>query len=218
MDFARVTTWIFDLDNTLYPPGVGLFAQIERRMTAYVARELGLAEPEADRLRAQYWRDHGTTLAGLMAEHAIDPHPYLAEVHDIDFSALTPDAALAAAIAALPGRKIVHTNADAAYAGHVLARRGLGGFEAIYGIGEVDFHPKPDPRAYHAVLDAHGIDPTRAAFFEDDPRNLAVPHDLGMVTVLVGGGGTAPPAPHIHHVTDNLTAFLAGLTLAPAHD
>ena len=220
MDFAHVDCWIFDLDNTLYHPEVRLFAQIERRMTAYVMRELGVDEAEASRLRDHYWRSHGTTLAGLMAEHGIDPGPYLADVHDIDFSALRPDPQLAAAIAALPGRKIVHTNADAAYAGRVLAHRGLpAAFEAIYGVEEVGFHPKPDPRAYHAVLDAHGIDPTRAAFFEDDPRNLAVPEALGMVTVLVGAGRTGPdavaegadPGPHVHHRTDDLTAFLLAL-------
>ena len=112
MDFQDVTTWIFDLDNTLYPPEVQLFAQIERRMTAYVMRTLGVSEPEAHRLRKHYWREHGTTLAGLMAEHGIEPLPYLHDVHDIDFSVLTPDPELAARIRALPGRKIVHTNGD----------------------------------------------------------------------------------------------------------
>ena len=218
-DFAHVDAWIFDLDNTLYHPDARLFAQIEIRMTAYVMRELGVSEAEASHLRDAYWRQHGTTLAGLMAEHGIDPAPYLAEVHDIDMSGLTPDPALAAAIAALPGRKIVHTNADAAYAGRVLDRRALPVFEAVYGVEEVDFHPKPDPRAYQAVLAAHGIDPTRAAFFEDDPRNLIEPDRLGMVTVLVGAGRDGPdelPADHVHgahvhHRTDDLTAFLLAL-------
>ena len=216
MDFARVECWIFDLDNTLYHPQVRLFDQIERRMTAYVMRELGVPEAEANQLRKDYWRNHGTTLAGLMAEHRIDPHAYLADVHDIDFSNLLPDPQLAAAIAALPGRKIVHTNADAFYAGKVLAHRDLAVFEAIYGIDVLDFVPKPDPRAYAAVIDAHGIDPARACFFEDDPRNLAVPHDLGMVTVLVGHGRDGPDelavgvahGPHVQHQTHDLTAFL----------
>ncbi|MDO5704690.1 MAG: pyrimidine 5'-nucleotidase [Paracoccus sp. (in: a-proteobacteria)] len=216
MDFTRVDFWIFDLDNTLYHPSARLFSQIEQRMTAYVMRELGVAQPEANRLRNHYWRTHGTTLAGLMAEHGIDPMPYLDDVHDIDFSVLHPDPALATAITALPGRKIVHTNADAAYAGKVLAYRDLPVFEAVYGVAEAGFHPKPDPRAYAAVLDAHGIDPTRAAFFEDDPRNLIVPDELGMVTVLVGHGRDGPDeltrdavhGKHVHHQTHDLTAFL----------
>lgn len=224
MEFSNVECWIFDLDNTLYHPEVRLFAQIERRMTAYVMRELGVDEAEASRLRDHYWRGHGTTLAGLMTEHGIDPLPYLADVHDIDFSVLRPDPALAAAIAALPGRKIIHTNADRAYAKRVLEHRGLGApdlFEAIYGVEESGFHPKPELRAYQLVLDAHGIDPRRAAFFEDDPRNLSVPHDLGMVTVLVGDGRHGPDelaadhdhGPHVQHRTQDLTAFLLALAV-----
>lgn len=219
MDFQHITTWIFDLDNTLYAPDVRLFSQIEKRMTAYVMREIGVPEPEANRLRDHYWRQHGTTLAGLMAEHAIDPMPYLHEVHDIDFSGLTPDPELAALILALPGRKIVHTNGDHAYARQVLKHRGLTVFDAVHGIDDLDFHPKPDARAYAAVRAAEGFDPTRAAMFEDDPRNLAVPHLLGMRTVLVGDGRHGPDAPeagqdhgpHVHHQTTNLTEFLRGL-------
>ena len=218
-DFEGVEVWIFDLDNTLYPVEARLFAQVEQRMQLYVQRLLGVDSDEAARLRRHWFRTHGTTLAGLMAEHAIDPGPYLAEVHDIDFAALTPAPDLQAAISALPGAKIIHTNADAAYASRVLAMRGLAGFEAIYGIEESGFHPKPDARAYAAVLDAHRIDPTRAAFFEDDPRNLEQPHALGMRTVLVGPGRLGPEAlaagedhgEHVHHVTDDLTSFLRAL-------
>lgn len=223
-DFADVETWIFDLDNTLYPPEAQLFAQIERRMTAWVSRTLAVPEAEADRLRDHWWRDHGTTLAGLMAEHAIDPHAYLADVHDIDFSVLRPDPALAAAIAALPGRKIVHTNADSGYARQVLAHRGLEVFEAVYGIEETGFHPKPDPRAFAAVLAAHHVDPRRAAFFEDDPRNLIEPHRLGMRTILVGAGRHGPdllaaghdPGPQVEWRTSDLTGFLRALAAQPA--
>ncbi|MDO5658998.1 MAG: pyrimidine 5'-nucleotidase [Paracoccus sp. (in: a-proteobacteria)] len=219
MSFAHIDTWIFDLDNTLYPPEAALFAQIEARMTAFVMRETGLDAGAANRLRADYWREYGTTLAGLMARHGVEPLAYLEEVHAIDFSVLRPDPALAAAIAALPGRKIIHTNADAPYAGRVLAHRDLPVFEAIYGIGETDFIPKPDPRAYAAVIAAHGIDPARAAMFEDDPRNLVEPARLGMATILVGSGRDGPdelPASHIHgphvqHRTDDLAGFLRGL-------
>ena len=219
MDFQHVTTWIFDLDNTLYAPEVQLFAQIEQRMTAYVMREIGVSESEANRLRNHYWRQHGTTLSGLMAEHDIDPAPYLREVHDIDFSVLTPDPELAALIRALPGRKIVHTNGDRAYALRVLEHRGLTVFDAVHGIDNVDFHPKPDARAYAAVIGAHGFDPTTAAMFEDDPRNLEVPANLGMRTVLVGQGRHGPDelaadftlGPHVQHRTDDLTGFLRSL-------
>ncbi|MFD1797248.1 pyrimidine 5'-nucleotidase [Paracoccus aurantiacus] len=219
MSFDHVTTWIFDLDNTLYPPEAALFAQIEKRMTAHVARHLGVEAAEADRLRMHYWRDYGTTLAGLMAEHDIDPHAYLLDVHDIDFSVLDPNPALADAITALPGRKIIHTNADSAYAAKVLEQCRLGPFEAVIGIEEVGFHPKPDARAYAAVIETLGIDPATSAMFEDDPRNLAVPASLGMQTVLVGAGRLGPDqlaadhdhGPHVQHRTADLAGFLRAL-------
>jgi putative hydrolase of the HAD superfamily len=208
--FSHVRTWVFDLDNTLYPPSARLFDQIEQRMTQYVMRELGVPNTEADRLRQHYWQLYGTTLAGLMAEHSVDPLAYLHEVHEIDFGALTPDATLAARISALPGRRIVYTNGSAPYAAKVLAARGLGEtFDAIYGVEHAGFRPKPDRAAFETVFAADGLDPTRAAMFEDDPRNLAAPHEMGLRTVYVAP--EAAPAPYIHHHTDDLSGFLARL-------
>jgi putative hydrolase of the HAD superfamily len=206
-DFDAVRVWVFDLDNTLYPPATRLFDQIDRRMTAYVMRELGLPHDRADRLRHDYWQTYGTTLAGLIAHHGIDPDPYLVEVHDIDFSALAPDPDLRAGIAALPGRRIVYTNGSAPYARRVIAARGLDGlFDAVYGVEHAGYRPKPQPEAFAAVFAADGLDPARAAMFEDDARNLRVPHGLGMRTVHVAP--QAEPADHIHHHTTDLAAFL----------
>lgn len=208
--FDAIRAWVFDLDNTLYPPATQLFAQIDRRMTAYVMRELGLARDAADRLRHDYWQRYGTTLAGLIAHHGIDPEPYMHEVHDIDFTVLAPDPALRAGIAALPGRRIVYTNGSAPYARRVLAARGLDGvFDAVYGAEHAGWRPKPHPEAFAAVFAADGLETGRAAMFEDDPRNLRVPHALGMRTIHVA---PAPePAAHIHHHTDDLAAFLRHL-------
>lgn len=207
MNLSHIRTWIFDLDNTLYPPAVRLFDQIEVRMTDWVQRALGIDRSEADRLRDHYWRVHGTTLAGLMREHGVDPAPYLLDVHDIDFSGLTPDPALRAAIEALPGRAIVFTNGTAAYAHEVTAALGLGNlFPAIYGVEEAGMVPKPDRAAFDAIVARDGLDPTTAAMFEDDARNLAAPHDLGMATIHVAP--VPVPAPHIHHHTANLREFL----------
>ncbi|MEM6372781.1 MAG: pyrimidine 5'-nucleotidase [Pseudomonadota bacterium] len=210
-DFAHVRSWVFDLDNTLYDPAVRLFDQIEQRMTAYVMKALGVDRSEADRLRVQYWRIHGTTLAGLMREHGLDPDPYLVDVHDISFEALTPDPTLAARIGALPGRRIVYTNGSAPYAMQVLAARGLSGlFDAVYGVEHAGYQPKPDRRAFDQVFARDGLDPRTGAMFEDEPRNLAAPHAMGMKTVHV-----APERldqDHIHHHTDDLSGFLARLT------
>lgn len=208
--FARVTTWVFDLDNTLYPPHMRLFDQIEVRMTDWVMTALKVDRARADHLRAHYWATYGTTLAGLMSEHGVDPGPYLNEVHDIDFSVLAPDPALSDAIAALPGRKIVYTNACRPYAEKVIAARGLSGrFDAVYGVEHARFHPKPAAEAFATVFGLDGLDPASAAMFEDDSRNLLVPHALGMQTVHVAP--TAEPAPHIHHHTDDLASFLSRL-------
>ena len=208
--FAHVSAWVFDLDNTLYDPGVRLFDQIHQRISAYVMRVTGADRAEADRLRRTYWEGYGTTLAGLMAEHGVDPDAYMLEVHDIDFSALAPCPALHAAIAALPGRRIVHTNASAPYARRVLAARGLTSlFDSVYGVEHAGYTPKPARAAHEAVLAADGIDPATAAMFEDDPRNLTAPHAMGMRTVHVAP--MPAPAPHIHHHTDDLPGFLSRL-------
>ncbi len=209
--FTHVKTWVFDLDNTLYPPRYRLFDQIEVKMTDWVMQALQVGRTEANRLRQHYWQTYGTTLSGLMREHGIEPGPYLTHVHDIDFTVLPPDPPLAAAIAALPGRKIIYTNGGADYAVQVLAARGLSGlFDAIYGIEQARFLPKPERAAFEVIFAMDGLDPLQAAMFEDDPRNLRSPHDMGLRTVLVAE--KPQPARHIHHHTDDLTAFLTALT------
>lgn len=210
-DFLHVRGWVFDLDNTLYPPEARLFDQIERRMTAFVMEALGVAEDDANRLRRQYWADYGTTLAGLMEVHGVDPGPYLTDVHDISLDHLSPDPDLRAGIAALPGRRIVHTNGSAPYAERVLAARGLDGvFDAVFGVEHAGFCPKPRREAFETVFELGGIVPLEGAMFEDDPRNLAEPHAMGMRTVHVAP--SPEPANHIHHHTDDLGAFLSRLT------
>lgn len=210
-DFSHVTTWVFDLDHTLYPHDAGLFDLISVRMTAWVMRELGVTRAQADHMRLDYWRRYGTTLTGLMREHGVDPAPYMHEVHDIALDRLSPDPALAAAIRALPGRRIVYTNGHGAYAERVLAARGLSGlWDAVYGVEHAGFLPKPERGAFEAIFAADALTPTRAAMFEDDPRNLAVPHAMGMRTVHVAP--TRADAPHVQYHTDDLSVFLGKLT------
>ncbi|MGB3407494.1 MAG: pyrimidine 5'-nucleotidase [Jannaschia sp.] len=208
--FDHVDAWVFDLDETLYPPTVPLFPQIEARMVRWITGFLGVSEAEADRLRARWWHDHGTTLAGLMREHDADPDPFLEDVHRIDFSVLTPDPALRLAIAALPGRKVIYTNGTASYAEEVLAARGLSGiWDAVHGIEHAGYIPKPDRAAYDTVFARDGLVPARAAMFEDMARNLAVPHQLGMATVHVAP--IRAEGVHIHHHATDLAAFLRGI-------
>lgn len=209
-DFAHVTQWVFDLDNTLYAPEVKLFDQIEVRMTEWVMRVTGVGRDKADQLRQDYWAQYGTTLAGLMAEHDVDPAPYLTDVHDISFDGLTPDPGLAAALSALPGRRIVYTNGSAPYAENVLSALGLTGlFDAVYGVEHAGFRPKPERAAFEAIFAQDGIAPTQAAMFEDSARNLEAPREMGMRTIHVA------PSPesgaHIDYHTSDLTGFVRWL-------
>jgi putative hydrolase of the HAD superfamily len=209
-DFTHVRAWVFDLDNTLYPSSARLFDQIEVRMTQWVMQTLGLDRAKADLLRRQYWAQYGTTLAGLMAEHGMDPAPYMTDVHDIDLTHLQQDQQLAAYIRALPGRRIVYTNGSAPYAERVLAARGLSSlFDAVYGVEHAGFRPKPERAAFETIFAIDQLNPALGAMFEDDSRNLAAPHAMGMRTVHVTPD--PDPADHIHHQTDDLTAFLGRL-------
>ena len=209
---SHIDSWIFDLDNTLYPARCDLFAQIDWRMTAYIARLLGLDPVEARRVQKGWFHEHGTTLAGLMAEHSVDPHAFLAEVHDIEMDVLERDAPLATAIARLPGRKLVFTNGDAPYAARVLDRLGLGdSFEAIHDVHAMELRPKPAASAYRGLCDRHGINPDRALFVDDMARNLAPAKAIGMVTVWVDNGSEQNPDPardFIDHTITELTPWL----------
>ena len=179
-------------------------------MTDYVMRALGVDRDHANHLRKHYWKTHGTTLAGLMREHDVDPAPYLTDVHDIPLDRLKPDPELAAHISNLPGRRIVYTNGCAPYAARVLEARGLGHvFDAVYGVEHADFMPKPDLAAFEKVFATDKLAPETAAMFEDDARNLHAPHAMGMRTVHVTD--TANAADHIHFHTDDLNGFLSAL-------
>lgn len=191
---AHIDTWIFDLDNTLYPAKTNLFAQIDARMGAFVGRLLGLDAAAAHRVQKEFYYEHGTTLRGLMNEHGIDPHVFLDDVHDIDVSIVAHAPDLVEAVARLPGRKLVFTNADVSYAEKVLQRLGLAGaFEAIHDVHAMAYLPKPDPRAYAALCSTYAIEPTRALFVEDMARNLAPAKAIGMTTVWVDNGSEQGP-------------------------
>ena len=209
---AHIDTWIFDLDNTLYPASANLFALIDARMTAFVGDLLGLDPVEARRVQKEYFLGHGTTLAGLMANHEIDPAAFLSYVHDIEMDVLEANAPLAAHLATLPGRKLVFTNGDKPYALKVLDRLGLGdSFEAVHDIVAMDLTPKPAAAAYAGLCDAFDIDPTRALFVEDMARNLKPAKAIGMTTVWVDNGSEQDhdaDRGYVDYRTDDLTHWL----------
>jgi putative hydrolase of the HAD superfamily len=219
--FAAVDTWVFDLDNTLYPAGSDLWPKIDQRITLFMMALHGIDGLSARALQKFYYERYGTTLRGMMEADAVDAAHFLAFVHDIDRTSVVANPTLAAAIRALPGRKLIFTNGSRFHALKTIEALGLDDlFEDVFDIVSSDLVPKPEPAPYRRLLERHGVDPARAVMIEDIPRNLMVPKDLGMTTVLVvpAPGSLDPreafemvsedvPA-HIDYVTADLAGFL----------
>jgi putative hydrolase of the HAD superfamily len=226
--FDHVKTWVFDLDNTLYPHHINLWEQVDTRIRDYIADFLKVGKEEAFRLQKDYYKRYGTSMRGLMTEHGMKPDDFLDFVHQVDHSPLEPNPALGTAIETLPGRKLILTNGTRRHADAVLARLGLTThFEDVFDIVAAELEPKPSAPTYDRFLARHGVDPAKSAMFEDLARNLAVPHTLGMTTVLVVPQNTRDvfreawelegrDAPHVDHVTDDLVTFLQKIRNAPA--
>jgi putative hydrolase of the HAD superfamily len=215
--FSHIDTWIFDLDNTLYPASCDLFALIDARMTLYIQQMLDCDHDTARATQKGYFRSHGTTLSGLMAHHDVDPHHFLNFVHDIAMDRLMPDPVLKAALGRLTGRKLVFTNGNATYAQRVLGALDLDDtFEAIHDIHAIDYVAKPHPAGYDTLCDAFGIDPKRAFFAEDMARNLRPAKALGMATLWINNGSehgaTEACSSFIDHETHELPNWLSALT------
>jgi putative hydrolase of the HAD superfamily len=216
-DLRHVDTWLFDLDNTLYPADSGFMGQIERRMTDYVERLTGLPRDEAYKLQKKYLADYGLTLGGLVAHHNVDPGEFHAIFDHLPLEMLAQNPRLTAAIARLPGRRLIFTNANDVHAHRVLAHLGLADlFDDVFHIALAAYVPKPSRQAFEAMDAAHGITPARTAFFEDSERNLEPAAELGMTTVLVGPNAPASTASFIRYKTDNLASFLEDALLSEA--
>jgi putative hydrolase of the HAD superfamily len=233
VDLAHADTWVFDLDNTLYPAACNLFAEIDVRITAFVARTLSIPPDEARVLQKRYYRDHGTTLNGLMQEHGLSPSGFLDYVHAISLDPLHLAPDLNAGLSRLPGRKLVYTNGSVGHAERVMRKLGIDHhFHGVHDIVAAGMRPKPCAVAFDGFLDRFGVDPTRAVMFEDLARNLRPAHAQGMTTVLVTShadathdwhkdepqgfrpGEVGPEDDHLHFVTDHLPSFLEGIRVA----
>ena len=221
--FGHVETWVFDLDNTLYPHHLNLWHQVDERIRNFIAKFLDVTHDEAFRLQKDYYKRYGTSMRGLMAEHGLKPDDFLDFVHEIDHSPLEPNPALGAALEQLSGRKLILTNGTRKHADAVMQRLAIHThFEDVFDIVAAELDPKPFPQTYDRFLARHGVDPGKAAMFEDLARNLSVPHALGMTTVLVipertrevfreGWELEGRDAPHVDHVTDDLVGFLQAI-------
>ena len=211
---AEIDSWIFDLDDTLYSPDLQLFQQIKTRITAYVAQHycqncLATAEAFQGDLRTRYH----TTLAGLMAEHKIDPQHFMDYVHDIDLAGLSYDAVLDLGLTSLAGRKLIFTNASAKHAKRILVAAGIDHhFDFIYDIVAASYRPKPSPAIYADCLAQANIAPKRAMMIDDTMINLMPAADLGMQTLWLTGRGTAEESPtYVQHTARDLKQFFASI-------
>ncbi len=219
-DFTTTDVWIFDLDNTLYPSDCNLFAQVDKRMGSFISERLGVPFAQARHLQKSYYHQFGTTLSGLMRIHKMDPSDFLDYVHDIDLSVVQEHPELAAAIARLPGRKLIYTNGSQRHGERVAEKLGvLHLFESICSIENCDYVPKPEREAFDKMIHRHNVVSQRTAMFEDMPHNLEVPHSMGMTTVLVHSSYMDHPLQkamvnwtklpdHVHHMTNDLCEFL----------
>jgi len=213
---GATAAWLFDLDNTLYPPSNNIFRKIERRMTEYVATYLSVGLEEALTVQKQYFRDFGTTMRGMMSCHGMEPAPFLEYVHTIDLGGMVPSPPLDAALGRLPGRKLIFTNASAAHAGRVMERLGVSHhFEYVFDIADAEYAPKPEPQVYDKIVEQHGLDPARTVMVEDMVCNLEPASALGMTTVWFSPWPRPEPGEanygYVDHVVDDLVAWLEGV-------
>jgi putative hydrolase of the HAD superfamily len=222
--FAHIDTWIFDLDNTLYPASCRLFDQIDRRIGEFVADLLKVSPEEARRIQKHYFQTHGTSMRGLMLEHGIDPTSYMDYVHDIDLSVVPRNLQLGMALAGLPGRKLVFTNGSQKHADRLLAHLGVTEhFAGVFDIEAAGWLPKPERKTYEALVRRFEIEPKRSVMVEDMAKNLEPAHEMGMTTVWVRNDGShlgwhveGEGVPHVHHIADDLAAFLLAAAAAKA--
>lgn len=207
----EIEHWVFDLDNTLYPADCDLFSQIDVRMGAFISRQFGIDRIEARKLQKRYYHEHGTTLAGLMANDGVHPDAFLDYVHDIDVTPVPPSPELRDALGQLPGRRLVYTNGSVKHAENVMDRLGITDmFDGIYDIIAADYRPKPDPAPYEDFVRRFDVEPQRAVMVEDIARNLEPAHAMGMSTVLIRSKRyeESPDDDYIHHVADDLLGWL----------
>jgi putative hydrolase of the HAD superfamily len=227
-DLSHISHWVFDLDNTLYPSDSAVMTQVDRKMTDYLSRLLGLPHDEARVVQKTYWREYGTTLNGLMANHQIDIHDFLDFVHDIDVSVITPDASLARHISALPGKRLIYTNGSLGHAENVLNRLGIADlFDDVFDVAAAGFTPKPHRAGFDRFAARCALPVAASVMFEDSVRNLKTAHEMGFTTVLVrakeGPRDEESAAPdehpdHVHYAVDCLKTFLGSIRTADQTD
>ena len=211
----KINTWIFDLDNTLYSADSGIFQQVHNLMGEFISKNLNMDLPEAKKLQSKYYKQHGTTLRGMMDNHSIDPDHFLDEVHKLDYSIVGPNKMLNEQLHKLEGRKIIYTNANKKHALDVLIRINLENFfDEIFDIKMANYIPKPEIKPYEQIIDLFNIEPDTSAMFDDIAKNLVPAKKVNFTSVWIDAGyenfsdDIKASKKYLDHETTNITEFL----------
>lgn len=204
-NFSHIDTWVFDLDNTLYDAEPYGFIEMGNRMTAFVAELLNLPLDEANKVRKYYFQKYGTTLRGLMTEHAVEPDVYLEKVHSFDLAPIAPCGVTRDCLEELPGRKLIFTNAPRGFAARMATHLGIDHcIDGIFGVEDSNYIPKPAPETYDLFCKALQVNPKTSCMFEDMEINLRPAHDIGMTTVWLHRRNEPVAQDHIHHIVEHI--------------
>ena len=211
----KINTWIFDLDNTLYSADSGIFQQVHTLMSKFVSAHLNIDIKKAKELQRKYYRQHGTTLRGLMDNHNVDPDHFLSEVHQLDYSIVGPNFKLNRELKKLKGRKIIYTNANRQHANDILIRLELTNvFDNIFDIKTANYIPKPEASPYEQIISEFNIDPITTIMFDDIAKNLVPAKNVGFASVWIDVGyenfsdDIAKSKKYLDYETKDLSLFL----------
>ena len=211
----QIKTWIFDLDNTLYSADSGIFQQVHDLMGKFVSNHLNIDIEDAKIIQKNYYKQHGTTLRGMMDNHGVDPDHFLAEVHKLDYSIVGPNHKLNEELKKLQGRKIIYTNANMQHALDVLKRIELSNFfDEIYDIKMANYIPKPELTPYEQMVAQFDIETKSSAMFDDIAKNLVPAKNVGFTSVWIDAGyenfsdDVKASKKYLDHETTNITKFL----------
>ena len=211
----KINTWIFDLDNTLYSADSGIFQQVHQLMGEFISNNLNLEISEAKKLQSKYYKQHGTTLRGMMDNHGVDPDHFLDEVHRLDYSIVGPNQLLNDELEKLEGRKIIYTNANEKHVLDVLKRINLSDyFDEIFDIKLANYIPKPEIKPYEQIMELFKIDASRSAMFDDIAKNLVPAKKVGFTPVWIDAGyenfsdDIEASRDYLDYQTRNLSLFL----------
>ncbi|MDA0968498.1 MAG: pyrimidine 5'-nucleotidase [Proteobacteria bacterium] len=211
----QIKTWIFDLDNTLYSADSGIFQQVHDLMGKFVSNHLNINFQEANKIQKNYYKQHGTTLKGMMDNHGVDPDHFLAEVHRLDYSIVGPNHKLNIELKKLEGRKIIYTNANMQHAIDVLERIELSNFfDEIYDIKMANYIPKPELAPYEQLIKQFNIQTESTAMFDDIAKNLVPAKKVGITSVWIDAGyenfsdDIQSSKQFLDHETTNIADFL----------